>query len=111
MALILTVAPSGVGGGGVYASGAAGGWSKLSNVEEDTRVPLVVAGPAEVVPAHRRGAVTSALVELVDLFPTVRDRFFVTANGEAISFSVRNCFSGLWPNPFRKKTCLSRRVL
>jgi hypothetical protein len=48
-----------------------GRWSKLSNVEEDTRVPLVVAAPPHVLPWRRRGLRTSALVELVDLFPTL----------------------------------------
>jgi hypothetical protein len=68
-----------------------GGWSKLSNAEEDTRVPLVVAAPAHVLPTfqprsplvarptssvHARQVVyrtSNALVELVDLFPTMAD--------------------------------------
>lgn len=74
-----------------------GGWSKLSNVEEDTRVPLIVAAPPHVLPsplspslddslpslgsskrAHNEATskpyrTSDALVELVDLFPTIAD--------------------------------------
>lgn len=42
-------------------------WAKTSNFELDARVPLVIADPQ----AGRRGERTAALVELVDLFPTL----------------------------------------
>ena len=71
-----------------------GGWSKLSNVEEDTRVPLIVAAPPHVLQllsplddlalrlrrsglANNKNAkpyrTSDAIVELVDLFPTIAD--------------------------------------
>lgn len=39
-------------------------WSKLTNFEQDTRVPLIIAGPD--IPPGRR---TRALTELVDVYP------------------------------------------
>jgi arylsulfatase A-like enzyme len=45
-----------------------GQWSKNSNFEVDTRVPLVVAGPG-----IRRGVRTAAIVESLDLYPTLAE--------------------------------------
>ena len=52
-----------------YHLGEHGLWSKTTNYEVDTRVPLIIARPGESQP----GAATSALVELLDLFPTLAD--------------------------------------
>lgn len=46
-----------------------GQWGKKSNAELDLRVPLVVVAPGRTQP----GARTDALVELVDLFPTLAE--------------------------------------
>ena len=43
-----------------------GGWGKMTNYEVDTRVPLLVRAPG-----RGGGLDTSALVEFVDLFPTL----------------------------------------
>lgn len=43
-------------------------WSKVTSFEESTRVPLVVRAPGDAA-----GGRSSALVELVDLYPTVCD--------------------------------------
>jgi len=45
-----------------------GQWCKHSNYEQATRIPLIVAAPGMV-----RGGVTSALVESVDVLPTLLD--------------------------------------
>lgn len=45
-------------------------WGKTSNFELDARVPLIIASPSHVAAAGRR---TTALCELVDLYPTLCD--------------------------------------
>ena len=50
-----------------YHIGEHGLWAKTSNFELDARVPLILAPPQ----ARHAGASTSALVEMVDLFPTI----------------------------------------
>lgn len=45
-----------------------GRWSKNTNFEVDTRVPLIVAGPGV-----RSGARSAAIVETLDLYPTLAD--------------------------------------
>jgi len=44
-----------------------GGWGKQTNYEEDTRVPLIISPAGE----KRAGGETPALVELVDVYPTL----------------------------------------
>ena len=44
-------------------------WAKHSNVENDTRVPLIISAPN----MKQRGTKTDALVELVDVYPTLAD--------------------------------------
>lgn len=44
-------------------------WAKATNYEADTRVPLIIVRPGQV-PA---GVASGALVELLDLFPTLAD--------------------------------------
>ena len=44
-------------------------WCKHTNYEIDTRVPFVIKFPGEGVPSGR----TEALVELIDLFPTLAE--------------------------------------
>lgn len=44
-------------------------WSKTTNFELDTRVPLIISTPAKA----NQGIRTDALVELVDLYPTLAD--------------------------------------
>ena len=42
-------------------------WCKTTNFERDTRVPLIVSAPGQ----QKRGTKTGALVELVDVYPTL----------------------------------------
>lgn len=44
-------------------------WCKGTNFEADTRVPLIIRAPGMASP----GQVTSALIELVDIYPTLTD--------------------------------------
>jgi iduronate 2-sulfatase len=52
-----------------YALGDAGRWCKGTNFELDTRVPLIFRTPGMAQP----GVATSAIVELVDLYPTLAE--------------------------------------
>ena len=46
-----------------------GDWCKLTNYEIDTRVPLIIRSPE----MPQRGVTSSALVELVDIYPTLSE--------------------------------------
>lgn len=52
-----------------YHLGENGVWTKMTNFEFGTRVPLIVSAPTRPAPAGR----TRALVELVDLYPTLAE--------------------------------------
>lgn len=52
-----------------YHLGEHGLWTKTTNYETDTRVPLIVATPDD----RPRGIHTEAIVELLDVFPTLVD--------------------------------------
>jgi len=54
-----------------YHLGDMGVWAKATNYEIATRVALIVSTPA--MPDHIRGVKTDALVELVDMYPTLSD--------------------------------------
>ncbi|MFH5803339.1 sulfatase [Alienimonas sp. DA493] len=53
--------------------GEMGVWGKATNYEIATRVPLIVWTPPGLLEGATRGASTDALVELVDLYPTLYD--------------------------------------
>lgn len=59
-------------------------WAKTSNYELDARVPLIFAGPG----VDDSGLATDALVELVDLFPTLADLSGLPVPGDVDGVSL-----------------------
>jgi iduronate 2-sulfatase len=55
-----------------YKLGEHGGWCKHTNVDLDTRVPLLISAPA-LTTWGTSGKKSASLVELVDLYPTLAD--------------------------------------
>ena len=71
-----------------YKLGDFGSWAKHTNFELDTRVPLIIS-----VPGEPRGVSSGAVVELVDLHPTLSELaglpIHAGADGESFAGNVR----------------------
>jgi iduronate 2-sulfatase len=64
-------------------------WAKTSNFELDARVPLVIATPEQSC-----GRRTDAIVELLDLYPTLADLCGLTTPGNLAGTSLRPVLAG-----------------
>jgi iduronate 2-sulfatase len=73
-----------------YKLGDYGLWCKHTNLELDTRVPLIVSAPG-----HGAGVRTKGLVEVVDIFPTVAS----LATGEIPSYCDGRSLEPVLENP------------
>ncbi len=62
-------------------------WAKTSNFELDARVPLIIATPQGN--ANKRGKRTDALVELLDIYPTLTDLCGLPRPGQLEGVSLR----------------------
>jgi len=85
-----------------YKLGDYGAWCKHSNVELDTRVPLIVASPG----MHAAGQRSRALVELVDIYPTLAELARLPLPGHLEGLSLRPLLDT--PNLPWKKAALSQ---
>jgi arylsulfatase A-like enzyme len=74
-----------------YHTGENGLWTKMTNFEMATRVPLIVRLPGQTA----RGVRTDALVELVDLYPTLAE----LCDLDAPSYLEGRSFAPLLDNP------------
>ena len=79
-----------------YHLGDMGIWGKATNYELGTRVPLMIWTPD--MPAGSRGKTTDALVELIDMYPTLCD----LAGLEIPTHVEGSSFGPLLENPSRK---------
>jgi len=70
-------------------------WAKTSNFELDARVPLLIAAPGKAtVDKSAEGKTTAALVELVDLYPTLADLCGLQAPADLDGESLRPLLEG-----------------
>lgn len=64
-------------------------WCKTTNLELDTRVPLIISAPS-----YSKGKQSEALVELIDLYPTIADLCSIsvpeTIDGESVVHLLNN---------------------
>ncbi len=67
-------------------------WAKTSNFELDARVPLTIAAPGKA--QATAGKSTEALVELVDLYPTLADLCGLQGPGDLDGKSLRPLLEG-----------------
>lgn len=74
-----------------------GMWCKHTNYEQATRIPVIVAAPGAA-----QGATTSAMIETVDIFPTLCDLAGIDAptGGDGVSFSKVMQDPGLAGRPY-----------
>lgn len=68
-----------------YHLGEQGLWCKSTNFELDTRIPLIIAAPGTGKENH----VTDAIVEAVDIYPTLIDLCGVAPRGELSGISLK----------------------
>lgn len=67
-----------------YKLGDQGGWSKHSNVNLDIRIPFMISAPGLIAPGSR----TSAMVETVDVYPTLAELAGLTPPDTVEGFSM-----------------------
>jgi iduronate 2-sulfatase len=72
-----------------YKLGEHGSWGKLTNYEIDVRTPLIISAPGQEHP----GATTGALVEFVDVFPTIAQLAGLAAPPNLEGISLAPLFS------------------
>src|SRR5690606_2099587 len=73
-------------------------WCKSTNFELDARVPLIVASPGMA----GNGRTTEAVVESVDIYPTLNDLCDFESMGERSGISLRTLLedpSASWDHP------------
>lgn len=65
-------------------------WSKTTAFDLDARVPLIITTPPIATPNHKPGQRTDALVELIDIYPTLADLCQLSAPLQLQGVSLRS---------------------
>jgi iduronate 2-sulfatase len=84
-----------------YHLGEHGLWAKTSNFELDARVPLIISSPD-----YKPGQLSPAIVELLDLYPTLADLCGLDAPVELEGVSLRPLLDN--PRGFVKQVALTQ---
>ncbi|MEQ8616574.1 MAG: sulfatase [Lacipirellulaceae bacterium] len=84
-----------------YKLGEYGLWCKHTNLELDTRVPLIVSAPG-----HTQGKRSKALVEIVDVFPTLAELTSGDISGSCQGASLKKLLTD--PSQAIRSTALSQ---
>ena len=86
-------------------------WAKYSNFRVATNVPMMIHVPDLTDYKEPGGVVSNALVELVDLFPTLAELTGIKVPGKGFMFLVEAVLQLLWVTKFKRKATILDQIL